>query len=375
MVGSAAFASACLLEEQGFVPEAVLAFKALALEAAVGVGGVPVPKPERAYIELRRAHLAADGLALLSVSAAHLRAALDLDPGAAAAALDRLGCTLQTDAGNLPAAADYFALAAATPSGKTDPEVRFHQAVVADLSDVGFGDFSGLSAAAVESWRYAQAHFPGLQGSSGRGLYNGTRAVLASAVAQAGPLLAGDQPTMVLEFGVSFGKSLRMLAELVAEGRSCTNSPVTVAGFDTFTGLPEAWGDEPAGTYSTGGRLPPMPAGVKLVQGLFSDTLGPFLQKQRQHHGESARPVLALANIDCDLYSATVDIMNALGCAGVVVPGSVLVFDEYFMYAGWQNDEYRAFQEACSEFGWKYTYIAWSLSSKQVAVKITAVKN
>lgn len=375
LVGSALFASACILEEQGFVPEAVLAFKALAVEAAAGVGGVPAPKPERAYIELRQAHLAADGLAMLSVAAAHLRAALDLDPGAAAAALDFLGCTLQTDAGDLAAAAECFARAGATPSGSEDPEVRFHRAVAADLSGVGFGDFSGVSAAAVESWRYAQAHFPGLHESSGRGLYNGTRAVLASAVAHAGPLLAGDRPTMVLEFGVSFGKSLRMLAELAEEGRGSASSPVTVAGFDTFTGLPEAWGDEPAGTYSTGGRLPPMPAGVKLVQGLFSDTLGPFLKEQRPRHGEIAGPVLALANIDCDLYSATVDIMQALGGAGVVVPGSVLIFDEYFMYDGWQNDEYRAFQEACAQFGWKYKYIAWSLSSKQVAVKITAVKD
>lgn len=392
VVGSVEFASACRLETEGFVPEAAEAFKALAYDAAVNcLGRVDsAPNHERAYIELRRGHLAVDGLGLLSDAAAHLRTALELDPGAAAS-LDFLGCILQTDTGDLTAAFECFAMATATPGGANNPTINFHKAVANDLSQNGLGDFSGASLAAIESWRYAQAHFPGLLESSGKGLYNGTRSVLAAAIAHAEPLLTSQQLTMVLEFGVSFGKSLRMLADLSAEicGHNSRDSSggtpppapppaphVTIAGFDTFTGLPEAWGNEPAGTYSTGGHLPPMPAGIQLVQGLFSDTLSPFLREQRCLHlnRHSAKPpVLALANVDCDLYSATVDIMHALGCARVVVPGSVLVFDEYFMYPGWQNDEYKAFQEACARFGWKYKYIAWSLSSKQVAVQITAV--
>ena len=385
IVGSANFASACRLEAEGFVPEAALAFKNIASEAAnsLGGGGTSVPSHERAYIELRRSHLAADGLGLLSEAAVHLRTALDLDPSAAAS-LDFLGCVLLTDTGDLAAASKCFKMAAAAPGGHNNPTINFHKAVASDLSENGLGDFSGASLAAVDSWRYAQTHFPGLLESSGKGLYNGTRSVLASAMAHAEPLLMGRQPAMVLEFGVSFGKSLRMLADLSTEVRgrnACyssagTPSPhVTIAGFDTFTGLPEAWGNEPVGTYSTGGRLPPMPPGVQLVQGLFGDTLSPFLREQRCLSGDDSPgpPVLALANVDCDLYSATVDIMNALGCARVVVPGTVLVFDEYFMYSGWQNDEFKAFQEACARFGWKYKYIAWSLSSKQVAVQITAI--
>ena len=179
---------------------------------------------------------------------------------------------------------------------------------------------------------------------------------------------------MVLEFGVSFGKSLRMLAELVDQnminGDDYTPEATTiVAGFDTFTGLPEAWGDEPVGSYSTGGLLPAVPQSVILIRGLFRNN----------------SPIIALANIDCDLYGASLDVFNALdesipevpsgwahqklGRIPVIRAGSLLCFDEFFMYDGWQYDEARAFFETT---GWRrrsFEYMTWSLSSKQVAVK------
>ena len=81
-----------------------------------------------------------------------------------------------------------------------------------------------------------------------------------------------------------------------------------------------------------------------------------------------------MANIDCDLYSATRDVLFALGASpGAVVAGTVLVFDEWFMYEGWRNDESKAFFEAAEAFDWEYEFIAWSFASKQAALLITGV--
>ena len=53
-----------------------------------------------------------------------------------------------------------------------------------------------------------------------------------------------------------------------------------------------------------------------------------------------------------------------------VVPGSVLVFDEYFCFASWREDEFKAFQEAVAANGWAYDYLAFNPFTKQAAVVI-----
>ena len=73
-------------------------------------------------------------------------------------------------------------------------------------------------------------------------------------------------------------------------------------------------------------------------------------------------------NIDCDLYSSTKDIFDALHER--VVAGTVIVFDEYVMNSNWQLDEFKAFKEAVDTFGWKFEYLGISLVSKQAAVRI-----
>ncbi len=160
------------------------------------------------------------------------------------------------------------------------------------------------------------------------------------------------------EFGVYTGRSLRLLAE--------TRPPETCGGwhgFDSFAGLPEGWlPDEGAGAYSTGGRLPEMPPGVALHVGWFADTLPPLLARTPEP--------LAFANIDCDIYASTVDVLTAL--AGRLVPGSVLVFDEYFAYPGWRAHEYRAFQELVAARGLRYRTLALSPFTRQAALRIEA---
>jgi hypothetical protein len=85
-----------------------------------------------------------------------------------------------------------------------------------------------------------------------------------------------------------------------------------------------AWGNEPRGTYSTGGIVPSLEGRANFHVGLFSDTLKPFLQSTEKDS------FLAFANIDCDLYSSTLDILEAMH--GRVVPGTILIFDEYMAH-------------------------------------------
>jgi len=155
---------------------------------------------------------------------------------------------------------------------------------------------------------------------------------------------------LVVELGVRYGISTRWLAEKAS----------TVHGFDSFQGLPEEWHVLAKGAYSTHGEQPHVPANVKLHVGWFDATLPVFLK-------ETAGP-LRFANVDCDLYSSTKIGLDEL--APRIGPGTVLVFDEYIVNDRWREDEYKAFQEAVTARGWKYEYLAFSLTDYQAVVRI-----
>jgi Tfp pilus assembly protein PilF len=160
---------------------------------------------------------------------------------------------------------------------------------------------------------------------------------------------------LVLEFGVFNGKSITHIATLI-------NSEVH--GFDSFEGIPEQWNDEPVGSYSALGKLPEVPGNVKLHQGWFNQSIPPFLAS----HSEPIRFI----NIDCDLYSSTKTIFDLLGER--IIPGSIILFDEFIGYKSWKEDEFRAFHEAVEFYKWKYEVICFSFMTKQVAIKITSAQ-
>jgi tetratricopeptide (TPR) repeat protein len=160
---------------------------------------------------------------------------------------------------------------------------------------------------------------------------------------------------LILEFGVYHGKTIRMIAA------HFTPDQQPVHGFDTFSGIPEDWHNTPRGAYSTHGSLPHAPDHVQYHIGTFEETLPTFLEA---HPGEHIR----FMNIDCDLYSSTKDVLDAVHDR--VVRGTIIVFDEYVLNPHWKEDEYRAFQEAVTKYGWKYEYIAISLASQQAIVRI-----
>jgi len=158
---------------------------------------------------------------------------------------------------------------------------------------------------------------------------------------------------LVMEFGVEKGASLRHLGGLTSR---------EVHGFDSFEGLPGDWSGtkEGAGAFSLRGRLPKVPANAKLHVGWFDKTLPPLLA---QHAGPCA-----LVHVDCDIYISTVVIFQQL--RERIVPGTVIVFDEYFNYPGWRAHEYKAFQEFIAESGFSYRYLGFSAEKGHVAVVI-----
>jgi predicted O-methyltransferase YrrM len=156
---------------------------------------------------------------------------------------------------------------------------------------------------------------------------------------------------MALEFGVWAGRSLRVIAE--------DRDAREVYGFDSFQGLPEdyRW-DVGAGTFALD-RVPDIP-GAELVIGWFSDTLPGFLEKH-------AGPV-DFVHIDSDLYSSAVTVLDLVGPR--LIAGSVLMFDEFFNYSGWEKHEYRAWQEWLDRTGTRAEYLAYTSIHEQVVVRV-----
>lgn len=158
-----------------------------------------------------------------------------------------------------------------------------------------------------------------------------------------------------LEFGVFTGGTIRFMAKRVGSRM--------IHGFDSFEGLPESWSGFSLGqeTFSLKGKLPKVPANVRLHRGWFDQSLPPWLT-------ENPGPV-AFIHIDCDLYSSTKTIFELLG--NRMVPGTIILFDEYFNYPNWEQHEYKALQEFVKARGITYSYLAFA--RQQVAIRIEAI--
>jgi hypothetical protein len=155
----------------------------------------------------------------------------------------------------------------------------------------------------------------------------------------------------ILEFGVASGRTINHIASLTTQ---------IVFGFDVFSGLPETWRTGfQAGSFSRE-NLPKVSDNVMLVEGLFENTLDIFVENHKEP--------ISLLHIDCDLYAGTKTIFDKLG--HLIISGTVIVFDEYFNYPGWQHHEYKAFQEFVLSKGVKYCYNSFVSKHQQVCIII-----
>jgi len=158
---------------------------------------------------------------------------------------------------------------------------------------------------------------------------------------------------LIMECGVFSGHSISIIAgERPAQ---------TVFGFDSFEGLPEHWRPGfDAGTFRLPG-LPQVPDNVRLIPGWFDRTLPAFLDQ----HPDS--PV-GFLHVDCDLYSSTQTVLTQL--KDRFRPGTVIVFDEYLNYPGWQQHEHKAFGEFIASSRRAYEWIGLVPTGEQAAIRI-----
>ena len=112
-----------------------------------------------------------------------------------------------------------------------------------------------------------------------------------------------NENSLVLEFGVASGTSLKAIAKNVPSNQ-------IVYGFDSFQGLPKFWRTGfDVGKFSTSNGKAPIfeEKNIKIIDGLFEETCDIFFKLQHEQ-----KNTIALLHIDCDIYSSTKTVFNAI---------------------------------------------------------------
>lgn len=156
-----------------------------------------------------------------------------------------------------------------------------------------------------------------------------------------------------MEFGVAGGSSIKWWIN------NNTHPDSRFYGYDTFTGLPEAWGMYVAGDMGQGGNLPDVnnDARVTFVKGLFQETLPGFLEKF-----EDNKP--KVIHLDADLYSATLYVLTKMH--HLLKPGDILIFDEFNV----PNHEYKAYLNFTESYYFKSELVAAQNNYFYTAIKV-----
>lgn len=158
-----------------------------------------------------------------------------------------------------------------------------------------------------------------------------------------------------LEFGVWVGTSINLIADIM---HYLGKGDKTIYGFDSFEGLPEDWVDPITGKMQTegkkghfnlGGHLPQKKHdNIHFVKGWFENSLPQFLENKDEK--------LALLHIDSDLYSSAKTIFDNL--ENRITSGTVIMFDEFYNYDGYEAHEYKAFKEFADKNKISYEWIS-----------------
>jgi hypothetical protein len=130
-----------------------------------------------------------------------------------------------------------------------------------------------------------------------------------------------------IELGVASGDSTRSIAKLPQFGL-CS----AWHGFDTFLGLPNAWGDLPEGAFSTGG-VPP-----EINDGRYSWHIGDIAGTMNDLDKYDLQSKTKLVLFDFDLYKPSKIAWEKL--FGLLQSGDIVYFDEAY-----ETDERRLITE------------------------------
>jgi hypothetical protein len=101
-----------------------------------------------------------------------------------------------------------------------------------------------------------------------------------------------------------------------------------------------------------------MPDNVKLWKGRFEETLPVW--------AKAFDMPIAMIHVDCDLNSSTETIFKFL--ADRIESGTLLIFDDYFNFPGWERDGHSVFTRFVERFGWQVKYYGYAYKELAVAI-------
>ena len=165
---------------------------------------------------------------------------------------------------------------------------------------------------------------------------------------------AGDSRNLFLEFGVYTGGSINLFS------KQLKNINETIYGFDTFEGLTEDWLTHvffPKGSLSLNNKLPKVAKNAILIKGKIQDTLDNFLK-------DNLKKKILFAHMDMDTYASTKFALAKI--KPFLEKGSVILFDEFYGYPNWQQEEYKALTEVFKEN--EYKFIAFCESEAAIQI-------
>jgi hypothetical protein len=155
-----------------------------------------------------------------------------------------------------------------------------------------------------------------------------------------------------LEFGVASGTSFKWWESKI------THQGASFHGFDTFTGLPEAWGHFKKGDMTNNNEKPEISGSRHhWYQGLFQVTLPRFL---KEYNGERRK----IIHLDADLFSATLYVLTSI--SPYLRTGDIIMFDEFNV----PLDEFKAFKVWVDSDYIDYEVLGEVNNYYQIAIKI-----
>ena len=152
------------------------------------------------------------------------------------------------------------------------------------------------------------------------------------------------EPFDFIEAGVFQGESLRYWSRL------SDHSDTRFFGFDTFTGLPEAWHTGlttfKAGHFDNGGNTPLInDKRIRFLKGRFQETVPDFLRTYK-------RPKNLVVHCDADLYTSTLYFLTSLN--NIMPKGTYLLFDNFSV----APHDFRAFCDYTQSYNRSYEIVA-----------------
>ena len=150
-----------------------------------------------------------------------------------------------------------------------------------------------------------------------------------------------------LEFGVYKGESTNFFSNYLEE----------IYAFDSFEGLKEDWkGMTVKGAFKLK-KIPKLNRNVFLIVGWVENTLEKFLEKNK--------PKINFVHMDMDLYKPTVFTLQKI--KPFLIDGAIILFDEFYNYLNWQEEEYKALIETFEKS--EYKFKAYTVNQKQVCIQ------